>query len=241
MPRRRVLLIISGLVLVALVVGGIATWYFLFRDDSPPAPTIGQAAHTAKKNSSKRDTGGSTGALDGSWSVDTSVGSFSDFTSTFAGYRVQEQLAGIGAKTAVGRTPDVKGTLTLDGSSISATKVTVDMTTLRSDRSGRDGNIRFHGIETERFPTAEFELTQPIDLGSVPAPGQRVTVKATGNLTLHGVTRKIAFPLSAALEGDLITVTGSLEIQFADYDIQKPRAAVVLSVEDHGTIELQLF
>jgi len=30
------------------------------------------------------------------WEVNTSIGSFSDFTSSFVGYRVQEELAGIG-------------------------------------------------------------------------------------------------------------------------------------------------
>jgi hypothetical protein len=35
-------------------------------------------------------------------------------------------------------------------------------------------------------------------------------------------------------------VVGSLEIQFADYNIEGPESGLVLSVEDHGIIELQL-
>jgi len=66
-------------------------------------------------------------------------------------------------------------------------------------------------------------------------------VQAIGDLTLHGVTKQVTFPLHAQLNGDVITVTGSLQIQFADYDIAKPRAAIVLSVDDKGVIELQLF
>ena len=60
---------------------------------------------------------------DGTWKVDTSIGSFADNTSSFVGYRVQEQLAGIGANKAVGRTPDVSGTLTLSGTTVTAVEV----------------------------------------------------------------------------------------------------------------------
>jgi hypothetical protein len=37
-----------------------------------------------------------------------------------------------------------------------------------------------------------------------------------------------------------VVVVGSTEIVFADYQIAQPTAASVLSVEDHGVIELQL-
>ena len=37
-----------------------------------------------------------------------------------------------------------------------------------------------------------------------------------------------------------VTVTGSIEIAFADYAIEQPTSFIVLSIEDHGTIELQL-
>ena len=49
-------------------------------------------------------------------------------------------------------------------------------------------------------------------------------------------------PLTAELSGGFITVIGKLEnILLADYDIDQPRAAVVLSVEDNAIMELQLF
>jgi len=46
------------------------------------------------------------------WAVDTTVGEFSyeDSTGTFVGFRVDEELSGLGSTTAVGRTPDVSGT-----------------------------------------------------------------------------------------------------------------------------------
>ena len=54
--------------------------------------------------------------LDGSWKVNTSIGTGA--TGSFVGYRVQEQLAGIGAHTAVGRTSNVTGSFTLQGTTV---------------------------------------------------------------------------------------------------------------------------
>jgi hypothetical protein len=49
--------------------------------------------------------------VDGTWTVDQSVGSFTRFTGTWAGYRFDEELVRIGTNTAVGRTPNVTGTM----------------------------------------------------------------------------------------------------------------------------------
>ena len=38
----------------------------------------------------------------------------------------------------------------------------------------------------------------------------------------------------------MITITGSLPISFSDFNIQKPTSFIVLSVDDHGVMELQL-
>jgi polyisoprenoid-binding protein YceI len=235
MLRRRWKLL-AAITAVAVVLVGVGVWYFVFRDDSPAAVTLRSATKHVERRS-----GDDPASIDGQWTVNSEIGSFANFTDSFAGFRVEEQLAGIGAKTAVGRTPDVTGSLTIDGTSIPETSIKVDMTTLTTDEARRDDAIRHQAIETDRFPEATFTLTEPIELDAAPKDGTKVDVQAVGDLTLHGVTKQVTFPLQAQLNGDVITVTGSLEIQFADYDIQKPRAAIVLSVEDKGVIEVQLF
>ena len=37
-----------------------------------------------------------------------------------------------------------------------------------------------------------------------------------------------------------MTVTGSVDILFVDYGIAQPTSFLVLSIEDHGTMEFQL-
>jgi hypothetical protein len=73
-----------------------------------------------------------------------------------------------------------------------------------------------------------------------PAQGETISVTAVGDLTLHGVTKRVSIPLQAKLASGVVTVVGSLPILFADYSIAPPQSMMVLSVADNGTMELQL-
>jgi polyisoprenoid-binding protein YceI len=226
-------LLIAAVAALVLVVAGIAGVVYLFWQTTPAAVSLA--------DSGTSPSGAVTGSsLDGTWTVDTTIGSFSDFSASFVGYRVDENLANVGSATAVGRTPGVGGTMTVSGTSITAVKITADLTGLTSDRSQRDGQLRQQALETDQFPTATFELTTPIQLGHAPADGETIKATAAGNLTLHGVTKAVSIPLEAKLSGGVVTVVGSLPISFADYSISPPRSMMVLSVADNGTMELQL-
>jgi polyisoprenoid-binding protein YceI len=233
---------VTALVLVALA--GAAGLAYLFFRPAPPAAVGSSSAPGTSASVAPLVSGAAgtlpPGGLAGTWTVDPSIGSFSDFSSSFVGYRVDETLATNRANTAVGRTPDVTGSLVLDGTAITTVDVTADLTSLESDDDRRDGQLRRQAIETEQFPEAKFTLSTPIDLGSLPADGGTVQATATGQLTLHGVTKEIQVPVQASLSGDVVTVTGSIEIAFADYDIDQPTSMLVLSIEDHGTIEFKL-
>jgi polyisoprenoid-binding protein YceI len=240
-------------IVVALLAGGALGFTYLFlRPEAPAAVGLSSASPTAAGSAnasasasvgaSATPASGSSAAsgLDGTWTVDPAIGSFSDFSSSFVGYRVDEELANIGAATAVGRTPDVSGSLNLAGTSITAVDISADLSTLQSDKSQRDGQLKRQALETDQFPTATFSLTQPIDLGAVPADGQVIRAAATGDLTIHGVTKSVEIPVEARLSGDVVTVTGSIDILFADYGISRPNSFAVLSIADHGTMEFQL-
>ena len=257
--RPRGAIVVIGVVVLAVAIAGAAgLWYLFFRPAGPapvslaslPAVTASPSATgtaTAVGADPSTDpaasedpaaTAATAAGIAGSWTVDPSIGSGD--TGTFVGYRVQETLATVGAQEAVGRTSNVTGTMTIDGTTITAVDITADLTTLQSDEANRDRQLQRQGIETGTYPTATFSLTQPIDIGSVPADGQVVDATATGNLTLHGVTKEVQIPLQARIDGGVITVVGSLPIQFADYNITSPQGMIVLSIEDHGTLELQL-
>jgi polyisoprenoid-binding protein YceI len=236
--------IAAVVVVAALIGGGFGLWYLFLRPAGPAAVADATlpSVPTASSGATAKPLG--TGGMDGTWNVDTSIGTFTsvdDTSGNFVGYRVQEQLAGIGANTAVGRTPKVSGSLTIAGTKVTAVEITADLTALKSDDNNRDGRLRDQGIEFDQFPNATFKLTTPIDLGTVPTDGKEIAVTASGQLTLHGVTKDVQIALKTKLSGSTIVVTGSLPIAFADYSIQKPESFKVLSIDDHGTMELQLF
>jgi len=246
---------IAAVILAIVAAGAFGLWYLFLRPSGPAAvgdpplvvPTAAAASSSTAGSSAPSSTSGGSssasagGGIDGTWNVDTSIGSFSDFSDSFVGYRVQEELANIGGNTAVGRTPNVSGSLTVAGTKVTAATIQADLTSLKSDDDRRDGQLSRQGLETATFPTATFTLTSPIDLGSVPVDGTEISATASGQLTLHGQTKDVQIPLRAKLSGNTVVVTGSLDIAFADYGISKPNSFAVLSIADTGTLELQLF
>lgn len=236
--------------LAAIVVLGGAFWYFVLRDDSPPPVSLDSALDTlatatasatamSGTNASPEPTATATAeppnGIDGEWSVDTSQ-------ETFVGYRVEEELAQIGATTAVGRTPNVTGSISIaDGVVAAGAVIEADMTTLQSNSGLRDGQLRTQGIQYGQFPTATFTLTEALELPAGLAEGERVSTSLVGDFELHGVTKPVEIPVEAQMSSGFLVVVGSIVIQFADYDIEAPQAARVLSIEDNGVMEFQLF
>jgi polyisoprenoid-binding protein YceI len=246
---------IAGGTVAVIAVAALAAWWFLLRSDAPDpvslegavaSVTSTTAATTTSEDGTTTSTAGETttaapsttapppgDGIAGSWVLAADGRSF-------AGYRVREELASIGAFTAAGRSTAVSGSLEVSESRVTSVEVVVDMTALESDDSRRDGAMRRQALETDAFPEASFRTTGPIDLPAGAAEGEPVAVEATGDLTLHGVTNAATIPLEAQLVDGVVVVVGSLEIEFADYDIETPSAAIVLSVEDRGIMEFQL-
>jgi len=243
--RRRWPLLVAGLVII-LAIGGAGLFYF-FGGNAPPevdlAATVAALSDTNDDSASSAAATDVTVGIDGLWNVDTTIGTFTiedNPTATFAGFRVDEELASIGSTTAVGRTPDVTGTIEIDGDVLVSAEIVVDLTTIISDQSRREGAIQ-DALNTDSHPTATFVSSEPVQLGAAATSGEIVNATITGNLTINGVTNTVDMTLEAQLIDGSILATGSTEIVFADFDVTIPSAAIVLSVEDHGILEIQLW
>jgi polyisoprenoid-binding protein YceI len=243
MATRRKLGFIAAAVVAVVAIAGFAGWWFLIRDDAPPEASLEAAGETLDEAGGGTDTTAAAtgGGIDGTWAVDTSVGSFDDFSGTWAGYRFEEELASIGTNTAVGRTPEVSGSMTVGGDQVTAVDVEVDLTTLESDSGSRDGALRTRGLETEQFPTATFSLTSPIALPAGVTDGQRVSTQAAGDLTIHGVTKPVTLTVEAEVSGGRAAVVGQAPVALTDFGIEPPTGFSVLSINDQGTFEFQIF
>ncbi len=255
-PKQRGRGAVSGAALavavVVVVAAGAGLWWFLSGDE-PEAVDLDAAASVLSTTTTApgegllpdpdlTDAPGADAGVDGTWTVDASIGEFSfeDASSSFVGFRVAEELASIGATEAVGRTPEVTGTIEIEGTTLVGATIEADFTAIVSNDDRRDNKIQ-GALETSQFPAATFVLTEPADFGTIPGEGESVSVTAKGDLTVHGITNSIEMPLEARLVDGVIVVIGSTEIVFADYDVAAPSAVIVLSVEDRGQIEMQLF
>jgi polyisoprenoid-binding protein YceI len=256
--RTPVKVAIAAVIVVALAtVAGL--WWFFNRNDAPAAvnlpdaveqvstvPTTTAAAATEPPGTTGAGVTTTAGApasqgVEGSWAVDTATGEvdFDSATGSFAGFRIEEELAGLGSTTAVGRTRGVTGSMEIDGTTVTAASFEIDLTSIETNDGRRDDQVQ-RALETGQFPTATFVLAEPIELSEGAAEGQPVSVTAVGDLTLHGVTQRVEFPLEAQLVQDTVVVVGSLEVTFADFGVEVPSARIVISAEDHGDLEVQL-
>jgi len=215
-------LLIAVVAVVVLVVGGTYVYIHFIQDDAPPKLTLEADSSTTTSDS------GSTDASDPS-------GTWKAGTGSTAGYRAKEVLFGQGT-TAVGRTTDVTGEMVIDDTTVSSAKITVDMTTVTSDQGNRDRQFQGRIMDTATYPTSTFELTEPIDLGSIPGEGETVTKSAKGKLTLHGTTKDVTVDLTAKRTGSTIQVQGSIPITFDEWGIPAPSFGPA-QVEDHGELE----
>jgi polyisoprenoid-binding protein YceI len=238
MNRRTLLIGLVG----AIIVGAGAVWFLFLRSDAPPPATLEDAvsavtstteADSAAPTTSPPTTGASVSeGLDGAWVIEPA--------NSFVGYRIDEELASVGAVTAVGRTSEIDVTLVFSGTEVTDLEVVADMATLESDKSRRDDAMKTRGLETDSFPEAMFTITAPVDLGAVPAEGETFVASATGDLTLHGVTQSVTLDLEGTLVDGSVVVVGSIEIALVDYDIEKPTGFSVISIADVGLLEVQL-
>ena len=217
MTRRVKYLVAAPFVAAALAIGGTWVYVDVVQGDPPAALSL-------------TDTPGGQASVDAAnWTVTSE---------TQVGYRVDEVLFGQNA-TAVGRTNQVTGGIALDGATVSEAAFTVDMASVESDQSRRDGQYRNRIMSTDQFPTSSFDLTSPIELGTLPAGGTTVTAKATGDLTLRGVTKSVTFEVKARKSGDRMEVNGSIPITFDDWGIPSPSFGPA-EVEDNGALEFLL-
>ena len=224
------------LILLAVVVGPFIYINFI-KEDAPERLSFESASTTTATTADGAETTTTAGAsavptgdaIDGTWTVGPG---------SIAGYRVEEVLFGQSSEAA-GRTESITGAVAIAGTTIESADFTVDLTTVASDDNRRDN--QFHGriMETGTFPTATFALAGPIALPSVPADLEQITVPASGQLTMHGVTRTVAIDLLARRNGEAIEVNGTIPITFSDYEINNPSGGPA-QVGDEGELEVLL-
>jgi polyisoprenoid-binding protein YceI len=227
--QKRTKIITASIIAGVLVLGATAAIAgpIVYRDvivgeaESAPSVTVAPSA-TAEAGTEASD-------LTGEWTV---------ADGSFAGYRVDEVLNGTDV-TVTGRTSDVTGGFTVDGLTLTAASLEVDVASIATDSGNRDEYFRSTALRVDEFPTATFVLTEPISVDAAPVVGGVQSVRATGELTLAGVTRTVTVDLDAVWNGSDGQIAGSIPITFADFGVEAPNLGFV-SVEPEGFVEFSL-
>lgn len=161
-----------------------------------------------------------------------------------ARYRVREQLAGVSLPSdAIGKTKAVTGEIVgkPDGTIVSSeSKFVVDLRSLQSDRSQRDNFLRRSVLETDQYPNAVFVPTGAQGLNPSFPPAGEQSFKLVGDLTVRNVTKPVTWDVTCQPQGNQGTCHATTSFDFEYVGLTPPRVPVVLSVEDHITLELDL-
>jgi polyisoprenoid-binding protein YceI len=158
-----------------------------------------------------------------------------------ARYVVEEELATVGANTAIGRTNAFIGQILLDSDAMpaSCSRFDVDMRTLVSDSSRRDNFLRGNTLQSDQYPIATFILRAVEGLDSA-LTGEEQTFTLIGDLVFRGQTQLVAWEATAALEGEELAGSAFIEFDMTDFNIEKPIVGSVVSIDDTVRLEVDI-
>jgi polyisoprenoid-binding protein YceI len=226
--------LVGGIVVIILLAVGLPFVYIHFIEGPPPPklalPKLGSTSTTVATSTGRADSAGSHGSATGVWHVGPG---------SVVGYRVQEVLIGQNS-TAVGRTTDVSGSLQITGTTVASGSFAVNMASVKSDQSERNAQFDGRIMDVAAYPTAKLVLTQPIDLAPLASVGQTKKYMATGDLTMHGVTKSVTFPVAAERTAGSIYILADVDIVFADWHIDNPSVGGFVTTASTGTLEVLL-
>jgi polyisoprenoid-binding protein YceI len=154
---------------------------------------------------------------------------------------VNEKLAFLPSNSdAMLTTKSMQGQIVLgpDGKPTDASKIQVDLRTLKSDQTMRDNYIRTTTLQSDQFPLAEFVVTDVDGWNGPVQNGQQSTFKLLGTMTIHGVTKPVTFDTTATMNGGTLTGTAKTSFTFEDFGMTPSNKANIVTVND--LINLQM-
>lgn len=158
-------------------------------------------------------------------------------------------------ETIKGITTKVSGAITADPANpeASTTDVTIDLSALDTGIAMRDADLRSEKfVNTAKFPNAVFKTVSVASPAKIVEPNTPVEMKVTGDMTIHGVTKRMTLPVRIVLipesdltkgsrgPGDWIHATSSFSLKLEDFAIPVPEK-LVLKLSDTVDVTLDVF
>jgi polyisoprenoid-binding protein YceI len=106
------------------------------------------------------------------------------------------------------------------------------------ERKGFHDVLRNTVLEAEKFPKIVFTSAS---VTNVKRSGEQRTFTLTGDLMLHGVTKRLSFPVQVTMAGDQIRATGEAKLKQSDFDM-KPfeRGMGLIKIGDEAKVSFTI-
>ncbi|MBL7845182.1 MAG: YceI family protein [Cyclobacteriaceae bacterium] len=132
------------------------------------------------------------------------------------------------------------GTLTLDGSQLTAIKdvvVKMPVTGIKSTKGKTMDNKTYEAFNADKNPTIQYRLTSAKVSGS-----GEFTIVANGNLTMAGATKPIEITAKAKVLGNGdVQITGSQKLNMKDFNMTPPTAMMgTIKVGEEVTVKFDI-
>ncbi len=160
-----------------------------------------------------------------------------------ASYTVYEKLilTGNDHNKVVGKTSDVQGGFlakTTGTPEIGNMQITINLTNLHTDSDRRDHYVQENYLQTAIYPTAVFKSPCGVKLTRAYQPGQTVTFKINGDLTMHGKTKPETFDVQGKFDNGSISGVATTKILMTDFGIDPPNLAQIAISENQVQLSI---
>ncbi len=95
-------------------------------------------------------------------------------------------------------------------------------------------------LESEKFPSIDFVLSDTSVLKSPDEEKQYYLASITGNLSIHGETKKITFPAEVEMNEKDFNLRATVPLSLADFDIKPKTLLFFIRVKDDITLDINL-
>ena len=162
---------------------------------------------------------------------------------SIARYLITEQLATLDFPIdAIGETNQINGSINFDknGKIIESTsEIIVNVSSLKSDSSRRDRYISRRSLESDKYPEAIINIKKINDLPwPLPNDGS-YEIEIIGDMLVHGVTDEVSWKTIVNFKKDKLSGISKTNFGFEKFNMDLPRVAIVLSVENNIRLELE--
>ena len=103
----------------------------------------------------------------------------------------------------------------------------VSAAAMRTGNTSRDKTMREKVLETDRYPEIVFEARRVVGDPSRFREGERLTVEATGDFTVHGKTVPLRLPVDLNVLADRVVLSGAFSLGWKQFGLADPSFGII--------------